>query len=994
MRKYILTLMVVLLPLMAAAQQQELLGSWKWHFERGEALYRSAKYVEAYEEFRKSEEARGPLSEMERREIGYHLAMSAYRGEKAGAKGMLGQYLIDHPESPYAQQARFAYANVAFSEGNYREALDNYLAVDAERFPAQERDEYNFKTGYSYFELGDYGACYPYMSRIEFKSKYYIHAQYCLGYAEYRRGEYDAAKSYFVNVADSEAYANILPFYLMQIEFTQGNYHYVTENGARVLAMATGERALELTRMIGESWFQIKTWQNAVQYLAEFEERGGAMDREANYMVGFSNYMMDDWAGAEKYLSRVPGPDDKLSQNASYHLGDVYLRLGDKQRALQSFSIASTRGYDDTISEDALFNYGKLQYELGGGYFNEAINVLNRYLSLYPSSRRVPQVKEYLAAAYYNSRNFDAAYQAIRQMPNPDNNVKAAMQKIAYFRALECYQEGDTAEASRMLDESLRYRYNAKYTALAGYWQGEILYREGEYGQAVEKYDTYIKLSPKTEDENLMARYNAGYAYFNMQEWGASRERFDNFLLEYKKNDGFRADAYNRMGDIEYSNRQYWRAIEYYDQAAKLKTPQRYYSAFQRAMMLGMVDRTQRKIESLTDIANAGDSPYTGDAMYELGRTYIATQKYSDAAKTLERFITEYPSAAQYVPALLDLGLVYQNLGDNKRSLTYYKMVVEREKHSPMARDAMNGIRGIYVEENDVDSYFAYARGVGIETDLGTVQRDSLAFVSAQRVYMSGDKNRATEALDNYVKNYPEGAYVGNALYYSGENALALGEKQEAYSYFTKLTQMYNNSFTGKGLERVASLGMELGDYTRSADAYDKLSRAASTAPQRDNALAGLLRATLENGNDGETERVTTDIISRATDKTLLRETKYARAKTIARMGDAAGAMRLYTELSGDVSDAVGAESAWLVIEDAYRSGDTARAEKLIYEFADRNTPHAYWLGKAFLTLGDMYSAAGDTFQARATYQSIVDGYSNTTDGIINEAQERIKGLK
>ena len=60
--------------------------------------------------------------------------------------------------------------------------------------------------------------------------------------------------------------------------------------------------------------------------------------------------------------------------------------MGRKQQAMQSFAMASSEGYDDAISEDALFNYGKLQYELGGGYFNEAINVLNRYIARYPNS--------------------------------------------------------------------------------------------------------------------------------------------------------------------------------------------------------------------------------------------------------------------------------------------------------------------------------------------------------------------------------------------------------------------------------------------------------------------------------------------------------------------------------------------------------------------------------------------------------------------------------
>ena len=56
-------------------------------------------------------------------------------------------------------------------------------------------------------------------------------------------------------------------------------------------------------------------------------------------------------------------------------------------------------------------------------------------------------------------------------------------------------------------------------------------------------------------------------------------------------------------------------------------------------------------------------------------------------------------------------------------------------------------------------------------------------------------------------------------------------------------------------------------------------------------------------------------------------------------------------------------------------------------------SPRAYWLARAFLVLGDVYVNKGDTFQARATYQSIADGYSPADDGIVEAAKERIQTL-
>lgn len=87
------------------------------------------------------------------------------------------------------------------------------------------------------------------------------------------------------------------------------------------------------------------------------------------------------------------------------------------------------------IKREAMLNAGKLQYELGGGAFNEAITTLAGYVQAYPDSPRIDEARELLLAAYFNSRNYEAAYEAIKQVRDPDNNVKAAMQKIAYFRA-------------------------------------------------------------------------------------------------------------------------------------------------------------------------------------------------------------------------------------------------------------------------------------------------------------------------------------------------------------------------------------------------------------------------------------------------------------------------------------------------------------------------------------------------------------------------------
>jgi lysozyme family protein len=72
---------------------------------------------------------------------------------------------------------------------------------------------------------------------------------------------------------------------------------------------------------------------------------------------------------------------------------------------------------------------------------------------------------------------------------------------------------------------------------------------------------------------------------------------------------------------------------------------------------------------------------------------------------------------------------------------------------------------------------------------------------------------------------------------------------------------------------------------------------------------------------------------------------------------------------------------------------DISGSEKEANEFVDMSSPHAYWTGKTFLLLSDIAVKNGDTFQAKATLQSLIDYYTVKDDGIIDEAKTKLAAL-
>jgi TolA-binding protein len=104
------------------------------------------------------------------------------------------------------------------------------------------------------------------------------------------------------------------------------------------------------------------------------------------------------------------------------------------------------------------------------------------------------------------------------------------------------------------------------------------------------------------------------------------------------------------------------------------------------------------------------------------------------------------------------------------------------------------------------------------------------------------------------------------------------------------------------------------------------------------------------------------------------------------------GALVYYGHLASDRSTAEGTEAYYYLVLDKFQKGDYATAEQMVYDLGMCGS--MYWQAKCFLVLGDIFVALDNSFQARATYQSIVDGYSPKDDGIVEEAQQRINSLK
>jgi TolA-binding protein len=903
---------------------------------------------------------------------------------------MMDNYMERFPTSIYSHHMPFMMACYECDRGNIEQAKELFKRVDYTSLDAYERERYDIRVGYLNFLDGDYNKASLHLKRITPMSEYYHHALYYNAYIAYSLGYNDEAERIFRQLANYETYDMLSPFYLLQIEYRRGNYDYVITEGERLMTLVSDDTYADLVRIIAESYFIKGDYANAIRYASNMPKEH--MSRQMNYIMGYSLYRMARYETAIEPLRMVCGADDALTQNASYHLGDCYLRVGNKSKAADAFAMASVEGFDDDIARDALLNTGRLKFELGGGIFNESVNVLQYYLKRYPDSAYSSEVKELLIAAFYNSEDYDSAYNAIHELPNPDSDILAVLQKVAVFRAIKAIDNNQWDEADELLNEAKEIGIVPKYNALILYWQGEVAYHKGDIERAKQCYEDYIRRAPKSEMEYHFAHYGLGYVYLAMNNMKEAQSAFTNFVRDYTMRDSYLYDAHNRLGDAYFADREFADARKIYNIVAQAPADERYYALYQLAKVDGVDKKPKAKIDRLKSIVSDNEGAYVDDAWYELGRTYITMEKYSDGAKTLQEFVDSDTLSPYYVPALSDLALAYYNLGRKDSARECYEKVVDYDPESAAALEAVRGIREIYMSQGRVDEYFAYAERKGLQSDMSAAARDSITFAAAKSLYLNGDIDDACKKLNNYLESFTSGYNRTEALFYLSDCYVALGKSDEALTAMRNLLDHGKTQYTERVLDVYSRMSYDRGDYENSAKAYRELYNISHEVKQREIVSEGYVEATLKFADNNGIKSLADDVdkMKNASDWAR-RRSKLAKADVLRQEGNIKNALDIYNDLSKDKRSLEGAEAYYRLVEYDYNSGNYERAEKRVYSLGECGS--MYWQAKIYLVLGDVLVKMGNTFQARATYQSIVDGYSPKDDGIVDEAKQRIASL-
>ncbi|MCC4229772.1 tetratricopeptide repeat protein [Zunongwangia profunda] len=959
-------------------------------FNKALELYNNEQYLAAQKLFADVKEQ--ATDEKIKGDCAYYVANAAVRLNQPGADELMERFVSRYPTSTKTNSAYHDVATYYFNTGKYPQARKWYDMVDEKSMSRADLEKYYFNKGYVYFQTNDLEQAKNYFNRVVDSEQYGAQAKYYIGYMAYESDDYDQANQYFDEVKGDERYGKELSYYQADMNFKLGNFEKAIQLGKEQLPKSNVVEKSQLNKIIGESYFNLKQYDQAIPYLKEYQGVRRKWNNTDYYQLGYAYYKQGDYANAISEFNKIIDGKNAIAQNAYYHLAQSYLESGQKQQALNAFKNASEMDFDAKIKEDAMLNYAKLGYEIGNSYESPS-KVLITFLETYPNSPNKAEAEELLINSFITSGNFEEAMNLLES--NRNFADKVAYQKVAYYYGLQLYEEGDYYEAIKNFEKALKEPRDPKITAKATYWKAESEFNVNRIDDAIIGYKEFGGMTAAAgTDEKIDLDYNIGYAYFKKNEYDRAIEYFKRYAENSQHDAAKRNDAYLRLGDSYFVNSQYWPAMESYNAAIANGVGNADYAAFQKAISYGFVDRNERKIEDLSGFnSKYPRSAFRDDALYELGNTYVATNNTSQAISTYDRLIREVPGSALVPKAMLRQGLIYYNSNQGEKALSKFKKVVNDYPNTPEAMEAVSTARNVYVDLGRTDEYAGWVKNIDF-VEVSDADLDNTTYEAAENQYLANNTSQAKSNFEKYLKSFPNGIHAINANFYLAQLQYRDGDKEGSVPHYKYVIAKPNNEFTEQALARLSQIYLEKSQYQEALPLLQRLEQVAGDTQNKIYAQSNLMKSYDEMNQPGQAAAYADKVLANPeADKQARTDAQLIVARSAIKSGNEAKAKTAYAEVQKTATGELAAEALYY---DAYfknKSNNYEASNAAVQVLAKDFSGYKKWGAKGLVLMAKNFYKLGDAYQATYVLDNVIKNFSKYPD-VVQEAQQELSRIK
>lgn len=936
------------------------------------------------------------LTEEQRKNAQLNRAMSALQLESPDGPGLMKAYIFEHGNHPTVATAGLYLGNHFFYKRNYKESIEAFDLVNTKGLNEETKADVLFKQGYAYFQLKNYGQSAGYFDQAKtLNQPVSPDAYYYSGFIAMEQGNTAKAVADLKAAGQSSFYATKVPYLLTALYYQQGSYDQAITYAEPLLASSQNlDRRETIHLYLAESYYAKKDFANAAKnYDAFINAKKGTLSREEVYKAGISFFEIKNYQRATDYLKVSASGNDEIAQSSSYYLGHSYIKLDNFAFASTSFQAASKASFNKQIQEEALFNYAKTNLQRGS--FQIAISTLDEYLDTYPSGRHRSEAETLLSEALINTNDYLRALEQMDKIRTKSPRIQAAYQKVAFYQAMVYYRDQKYKQAISLLDKSQAFPSDKDLLLETHFWKGEVHTADGNLPQAIRSYEAARAMNTESSHPFLIkTHYGLGYAYFNTQQYPKAEEQFRLYTEKLRARDEKQNydDALLRLGDCQYVQKKFGDAAATFQRAITERNSGIDYAYYRLAVVQNFQNRNDEALSQLDRlISGYSSSLYLEDAMFQRGQIYLEEVRYAEASRAFSDLITGRPSSP-FVPFALE-GRAVANFSMQRYDQTIedYKAILDNHPNAQNAETALKGLQETLALQGRSAEFGDYvAKYKSKNPGSGNVQ--GLEFESAKSLYIDKNYAQAARAFESYLRSYPQSAQKSEALFFAGDAFLQAGDTDRAVGYFKQMEREPASPQRVRAMQKLGMIELNKGNYAAAIPYLETASQNARNKVEEAEAVQGLMVANFATRKFQQSityaDRLMTldGIIPESTPTALL-----TKAKAQREMNQKPQAETTLQNLVRDHKTVQGAEGLYLLAFSYQERGDVPKSNEAIFDFSGPFADYDYWYGKMFLLLADNFQKTGETFQAKATLESIVERSTNAE--IKAEAQSKLKNL-
>jgi TolA-binding protein len=583
-------------------------------------------------------------------------------------------------------------------------------------------DEAQYKVGLYRYQTGDYQGAIDALSRLHQEypqSTFRGSAYYWEGESNYQLGRYDRALAAYQQVIQRFPGERLREYALL----SAADVHLRAQRPAD---------AIPLLREVMAKYPTSPMSPLARRYLAE-----------ALFLAGQYAEAADAYG---QLLQARNGDRDK--PNAMFWRAESLFQLGDFDRAEQSYRELLQAYPRQPRQEEALYGLGWAQLNLQK--YRSALDTFQQLERALPRTRFRESLLYARIKGYLGLRQMQAAQDTYRQLARefPQGKWLGAA-TLEFARA--AHESGDYATAAVLIGQLADPAKSSPLTPIALVLQGDLLYREGKFAEAIEAYRRAERLGLPNHllEPTLVKR---ALAFYQQRDFTNATADLDRLVRQFPTS-AYAAEAAFWLGESRFYNRQYRQALQAYQQVPQ-GSPRYPDALYGRGWVYYQgSDWLKATAEFEQVVRRYPEAAIRPEALYRLGEVQFNLKSFDKAIATYQQLLREYPQEKLAPSARFRIGWVRYKAGNSAQAIRDLSELVRDHPNHPIAAEAHYSLGMAYMSEKHLDEARAQFEKV--------LALQSPSEVSSQAILRLGDtfynQGKFTQAIDAYTRLTAQG---------------------------------------------------------------------------------------------------------------------------------------------------------------------------------------------------------------------------------------------